>query len=733
MKPPRQTKHFSSLAAAVQCILEHTGSHAIVGAPLGIGKPNPLLNALWRHARHHPDFRLDLYTALSLAVPEAKSDLERRFLEPFVERYFAGHEPLAYLKPLMHSTVPGNIRISEFYFQPGKMLRSPQVQRWYTSSNYTHAARDMLAKGLNVLTQQVAVREVNGTKTYSLGSNTDVTLDLVQRLHEQPDSRWPLMVAMVNPSMPFMTGQAEVPAEFFDVIVDDPAHYFSQYAVPKQAIDDTDYAIGLWASGLVEDGGTLQIGIGSLGDALVAALELRHRDTTTWQAVLSDLGASSRIPSSVRKYEQLGEFVDGLYGASEMFTEGFQALRQSGILKRHVYDDEILQDLLNRRVIAETVTGETLEALLREGAIPARLDQKTFSWLRYWGIVREDVRWQDGRLQLPDGRIIPADLSDPQALQALSQNGLGDRLRHGVLLHGAFFLGSRGFYEWLHGLDDEEREKFQMVPVSFVNELYGREKLDRLQRQKARFMNTTMKVNVLGAAASDGLSNNQEVSGVGGQYNFVAMAHALRDSRSVLMLRSVREKAGQAESNVVWTYDYDTIPRHLRDIVITEYGIADLRGKSDEDCIKAMLAICDARFQAALMAKAKRYGKLDPDWQLPSHYARNTPANLRQVLQDYRQQDLFQAYPHGCDFTPLELRLIAALQWLKAHTQSLPAKARLVFQALLAGTPDESLKPYLQRMGLLEPRSLAEKASQRLLVLALLKTTGEKGSSTPEN
>jgi hypothetical protein len=272
-----------------------------------------------------------------------------------------------------------------------------------------------------------------------------------------------------------------------------------------------------------------------------------------------------------------------------------------------------------------------------------------------------------------------------------------------------------------------------MVPVSFVNELYGREKLDRLQRQKARFMNTTMKVNVLGAAASDGLSNNQEVSGVGGQYNFVAMAHALRDSRSVLMLRSVREKAGQAESNVVWTYDYDTIPRHLRDIVITEYGIADLRGKSDEDCIKAMLAICDARFQAALMAKAKRHGKLDPDWQLPAQYARNTPENLHQVLQAYRQQGLFQAYPHGCDFTPLELRLIAALQWLKAHTQSLLAKARLVFQALLAGKPDESLKPYLQRMGLLKPRSLAEKTSQRLLVLALLKTAGEKGSSTPEN
>jgi hypothetical protein len=59
--------------------------------------------------------------------------------------------------------------------------------------------------------------------------------------------------------------------------------------------------------------------------------------------------------------------------------------------------------------------------------------------------------------------------------------------------------------------------------------------------RKARFMNTTMKVTLLGAAASDALESGQVVSGVGGQYNFVAMAHALPDARSILMLRATHD------------------------------------------------------------------------------------------------------------------------------------------------------------------------------------------------
>jgi acyl-CoA hydrolase len=67
---------------------------------------------------------------------------------------------------------------------------------------------------------------------------------------------------------------------------------------------------------------------------------------------------------------------------------------------------------------------------------------------------------------------------------------------------------------------------------------------------------------------------------------------------------------GGIESNIRWNYGQTTIPRHLRDLYITEYGVADLRGKSDSECIEAMLSISDARFLDALCAEAKSHGKL---------------------------------------------------------------------------------------------------------------------------
>src|SRR3546814_2157020 len=74
-----------------------------------------------------------------------------------------------------------------------------------------------------------------------------------------------------------------------------------------------------------------------------------------------------------------------------------------------------------------------------------------------------------------------------------------------------------------------------------------------------------MMATALGAAVSDGLDDGRVVSGVGGQYNFVAMAHALPDARSVLLLRATREAGDGAGSNIRWNYGHCTIPRHLRD------------------------------------------------------------------------------------------------------------------------------------------------------------------------
>lgn len=139
-------------------------------------------------------------------------------------------------------------------------------------------------------------------------------------------------------------------------------------------------------------------------------------------------------------------------------------------------------------------------------------------------------------------------------------------------LHGGFFLGPLAFYRRLREMSLEERAGIGMTGIGFVNNLYRQEELKRLQRRDARFINSAFTVTLLGAGVADQLEDGRVLSGVGGQYNFVAQAHELEGARSILMLRSWRESGGEVSSNIVWQYAHTTIPRHLRDMVVTEYG-----------------------------------------------------------------------------------------------------------------------------------------------------------------
>ena len=158
----------------------------------------------------------------------------------------------------------------------------------------------------------------------------------------------------------------------------------------------------------------------------------------------------------------------------------------------------------------------------------------------------------------------------------LIKAGVVKREVDGALLHAAFFLGPNAFYRALREMNETQLSRLQMTAISFVNELYGNEEVKRRARVKARFINSGMMATLLGAIVSDALDDGRVVSGVGGQYNFVSQAFALNDARAVITLKSVREAGGKTISNIRWSYGHETIPRHLRDIVVSEYGVADL-------------------------------------------------------------------------------------------------------------------------------------------------------------
>jgi hypothetical protein len=104
----------------------------------------------------------------------------------------------------------------------------------------------------------------------------------------------------------------------------------------------------------------------------------------------------------------------------------------------------------------------------------------------------------------------------------------------------------------------------------------------------------------------------------------------------------------------------------LRDIVITEYGVADLRGKSDRDVIAAMLSVADTRFQDGLLAQAKSAGKIEGSFEIPAKWRDNTPAFLARALGPARDSGLLPTFPFGTDFTDVEQKLLPALKVLKS-------------------------------------------------------------------
>ena len=122
--------------------------------------------------------------------------------------------------------------------------------------------------------------------------------------------------------------------------------------------------------------------------------------------------------------------------------------------------------------------------------------------------------------------------------------------------------------------------------------------------------NGSGKSTLLGAIASDALEDGRVVSGVGGQYNFVAQAFALPDARSVMTLPSWRTGGEGPESNIRWSYGHTTIPRHLRDIVVTEYGVAQLRGKTAKQRAEALIGIAHPDFRGELRDAARKMSLL---------------------------------------------------------------------------------------------------------------------------
>jgi acyl-CoA hydrolase len=713
---------FDDVGEIVDEALKRVGNKVVLALPLGIGKPNLIANEFFRRARADANLDLTIFTALSLRKPTGSSDLERRFVEPLAERIFGNYPELDYLAAVRSGKVPANVRVIEFFFEPGSLLTASHAQSNYLCANYTHVTRDLLAHGVNVVAHIVARRQAGGAMEISLGSNPDITIDLLPEIAKLRAAGKPVvMMGQVHREMPFMLGAANVGADTIDLLLDHSRHDYDLFAPPNPSLSTVDHAIGLHASSLVRDGGTLQIGIGELGDCIVYSLLLRHQQNEAWRRALADAG-TEHAAALIDQAGGRAPFATGLFGATEMFVDQMLDLYRAGILRRRVYDYLPLQRALAANGSSTRVHPGLLDDLLAAGAGP-ELSAADVAALRAAGVFKSEVRFEKGTVISPQGTRIPADLTDSRARATLARECLGLELQGGIVMHAGFLLGPRSFYSALSALPESERRLFDMRGVGYINQLYGSDQDLRIsQRCHARFVNTAMMLTTLGAAVSDGLADGRVVSGVGGQYNFVCMAHALPGARSILCARSTRRKDGDVSSNIVTSYGHVTIPRHLRDIAITEYGIADLRGRTDSECVAAMINVADSRFQDKLLAAAKRAHKIDAGYRVPEVHRHNTPERLEEAFAAQRRAGHFSEYPFGTDLTREEIDLARALRWLKENTAGKRSRLFTAARAWVGGV-HASHRHCLERLKLEEPAGFRQKLTARLVSLALHATT----------
>ncbi|NML24445.1 acetyl-CoA hydrolase/transferase family protein [Zoogloea dura] len=159
-----------------------------------------------------------------------------------------------------------------------------------------------------------------------------------------------------------------------------------------------------------------------------------------------------------------------------------------------------------------------------------------------------------------------------------------------------FALGSKKLYKWI-----DRNPMFEMHPVDFTNDPYLAGQNDNLVA-----INATLEIDFLGQCGSESLGPIP-YSGTGGQSDFVRAANRSNGGKAFIVLPSTAKDG--AISRIAPTLTPGThVSTSKNDInyVVTEYGVAQLRGKTAKQRCQALIGIAHPDFRAELTEAAKK-------------------------------------------------------------------------------------------------------------------------------
>ena len=258
----------------------------------------------------------------------------------------------------------------------------------------------------------------------------------------------------------------------------------------------------------------------------------------------------------------------------------------------HIDDVDVIVEADSELHELEPTTPTSVERRIAEQIIELLPDGATLQ-LGIGGIPQAVISLLEGRSDLG----IHSEMISDGVMEAYEAGKLSGRLktRHRGKIITTFGLGTRPFYDWLH-----ENNAVEAHPCDHTND-----PVQAAQNERLIAINSAISVDLTGQVNADSIGS-RIYSGVGGQVDFIRAANLSTDGRAIIAMPSTARdgkisrlvpRLAEGAGVVTSRADVDTI--------ITEHGVAELRGKSIAERIEALIAIADPRFQQELVDAAQ--------------------------------------------------------------------------------------------------------------------------------
>lgn len=161
---------------------------------------------------------------------------------------------------------------------------------------------------------------------------------------------------------------------------------------------------------------------------------------------------------------------------------------------------------------------------------------------------------------------------------------------------GTFAFGDQHLYDWL-----DQNPSILMLPAEYVNNPAVIAKNDNMVA-----INTAMQVDLSGQVSSEGIGS-KHYSGSGGQTDMSQGANHAKNGRSIIALHATAKNGTISTIQPYLTPgSVVSLSRNCVDYIVTEYGIAALKGRSVRERVENLIAIAHPKFREELREAAQQ-------------------------------------------------------------------------------------------------------------------------------